>query len=232
MNHRPPEIPLGAAEISDLVDSILNAATLPPIVQAGHPALRQRAAVFDGQLSQDRLDRLIGLMRQVMHDAPGVGLAAPQLGIPLQLAVLEDQFDVDPEAAALRHRSPLEFLAILNPRYSPAGPETASFYEGCLSLHGLQAVVARPETVLLEFQEPDGGTRHREFSGWQARIVQHETDHLNGILYVDRAQLRSLSTNAEYAAHWAEAGIGRAQRGLGFDAAPAGIGVSPEDVRA
>lgn len=223
MNHTPPETALGAAEISNLVDSILAAGTLPPIVQAGHPALRQRAASFDGQLSRNQLDRLIGLMRQVMHEAPGVGLAAPQLGIPLQLAVLEDQFDVDPEAAALRRRSPLEFLAILNPRYSPAGPATASFYEGCLSLNGLQAVVARPESVLLEFQTPDGVAQRREFSGWQARIVQHETDHLNGILYVDRAQLRSLSTSSEYAEHWAGPGIGKAQEGLGFDAAPAGI---------
>lgn len=226
MNHTPPRTPAGAAEISDLVDGILAAGTLPPIVQAGHPALRQRAAAFEGQLSGDRLDRLIGLMRQVMHEAPGVGLAAPQLGIPLQLAVLEDKFDVDPETAALRHRSPLDFLAILNPRYSPAGPRRAAFYEGCLSLNGLQAVVARPEAVLLEFQTPDGVAQRRGFSGWQARIVQHETDHLNGILYVDRAQLRSLSTNAEYAARWAEPGIGKAREGLGFDNAPAGASLS------
>lgn len=226
MNHTPPETPLDAAEISGLVDRILAAGTLPPIMQAGHPALRQRAASFDGQLSQEQLGRLIGLMRQVMHEAPGVGLAAPQLGIPLQLAVLEDQFDVDPEAAALRRRTPLEFLAMLNPRCSATGPATASFYEGCLSLNGLQAVVARPEAVLLEFQTPDGAAQRREFSGWQARIVQHETDHLNGILYVDRAQLRSLSTNTEYAAHWAEPGISKAREGLGFDAAPSGISVS------
>ncbi|HEY1158829.1 MAG TPA: peptide deformylase, partial [Arthrobacter sp.] len=201
------------------------AASLPPIVQAGHPALRRRAAEFDGQLSADQLHRLIGIMRQVMHEAPGVGLAAPQLGIPLQLAVLEDQFNVDPEAAALRNRSPLEFLAILNPRYSPVGPGLASFYEGCLSLNGLQAVVARPEAVLLEYLTPDGAAERRGFAGWQARIVQHETDHLNGILYIDRAQLRSMSSNAEYAAHWAEAGIGKAQEGLGFDAGPAGISI-------
>jgi peptide deformylase len=159
-------------------------------------------------------------MRQVMHEAPGVGLAAPQLGIPLQIAVIEDQYDVDPEAAAVRKRSPLEFMALLNPRYSPLGTELASFYEGCLSLNGLQAVVARPERVLLDFQVPDGSRAQREFSGWQARIVQHETDHLNGVLYIDRAQLRSLSSNAEYAAHWAEPGIGKAREGLGFGDGP------------
>ena len=223
MNQGAPETTHTAEQIRETVERILEAGALPPIVQAGHPALRQRAAAFDGQLSDDQLGHLITLMRQVMHEAPGVGLAAPQLGIPLQLAVVEDQFDVDPEAAALRHRSPLDFLVVLNPRYTPQGDGLASFYEGCLSLNGLQAVVARYENVLLDFQTPDGTRMQREFSGWQARIVQHETDHLNGVLYVDRAQLRSLSTNAEYAAHWAGPGIAKAQQGLGFGAGPAGI---------
>ena len=218
-----PPATAGADEIRETVERILSAGSLPPIVQAGHPALRQRAAEFDGQLSADQLERLIGVMRQVMHEAPGVGLAAPQLGIPLQLAVLEDKFDVDPDAAALRNRTPLDFLAILNPRYTQVGSGLAAFYEGCLSLSGLQAVVARPDTVLLEYLTPDGAVEQRTFSGWQARIVQHETDHLNGILYIDRAQLRSLSSNAEYAAHWAEAGTSKAREGLGFDDGPAGI---------
>jgi peptide deformylase len=220
-----PPTALTAEQIRETVERILSAGTLPPIVQAGHPALRQKAAPFDGQITPDQLARLIELMRQVMHEAPGVGLAAPQLGIPLQLAVLEDQYDVDHEAAAIRKRAPLEFLAILNPAYTPAGPDRAAFYEGCLSLNGLQAVVSRPQAVLLDFVRPDGGAEQREFSGWQARIVQHETDHLNGILYVDRAQLRSLSSNAEYAAHWAEPGIGKAREGLGFNDGPAGISV-------
>ncbi|MEW1919716.1 peptide deformylase [Pseudarthrobacter oxydans] len=220
MSQNPPETTLSDEQIRETVEQILSAGTLPPIVQAGHPALRRRAAAFDGQLSPGQLDRLIELMRQVMHEAPGVGLAAPQLGIPLQIAVIEDQYDVDPEAAAVRKRSPLEFMALLNPRYSPLGTLLASSYEGCLSLNGLQAVVARPERVLLDFQVPDGSRAQREFSGWQARIVQHETDHLNGVLYIDRAQLRSLSSNAEYAAHWAEPGIGKAREGLGFGDGP------------
>lgn len=223
MSQGPPETVHTAEQIRETVERILEAGALPPIVQAGHPALRQPAAAFDGQLSDLQLGRLITLMREVMHEAPGVGLAAPQLGIPLQLAVVEDQFDVDPEAAAHRHRSPLDFLAVLNPRYTPLGTGLASFYEGCLSLNGLQAVVARPDHVLFEFQAPDGARIEQKFSGWQARIVQHETDHLNGVLYVDRAQLRSLSSNAEYAAHWAEPGISKAQQGLGFEAGPAGI---------
>src|SRR3954467_3853003 len=97
-----PQTTAGADEIRETVERILTAGSLPPIVQAGHPALRQRAAEFDGQLTADQLAGPIGVMPHAMHEAPGVGLAAPQLGIPLQLAVLEDQFDVDPDTAALR----------------------------------------------------------------------------------------------------------------------------------
>jgi peptide deformylase len=211
-----PPTPFTPAQLRERVQQILAAGVLPPIVQAGHPVLRQQAAAFAGQISDTELEQLIVLMRNVMHEAPGVGLAAPQIGIPLQLAVVEDQFDVDPESAAIRHRMPLEFLAILNPRYAPVGPETAAFFEGCLSLSGLQAVVVRHERVLLRFVAPDGRDMEREFAGWQARIVQHETDHLQGTLYVDRAELRSLSSNAEYAANWAEPGIAKARAGLGF----------------
>ncbi|MDI3195561.1 peptide deformylase [Pseudarthrobacter sp. AL07] len=212
----PPSTSFTPAHLRERVQEILSAGSLPPIVQAGNPVLRQRAAAFDGQISGKELDQLIALMREVMHDAPGVGLAAPQLGIPLQLAVLEDQYDVDPDAAVLRHRSPLEFLTIINPRFTAVGTERSAFFEGCLSLSGLQAVVVRPERVLLRFDSPAGLASEREFEGWQARIVQHETDHLHGTLYVDRAELRSLSSNAEYAANWAEPGIGKARAALGF----------------
>lgn len=211
-----PPTPFSAAMIEQAVQAVLSAEALPPIVQAGHPVLRQHAAPFDGQISAVELEQLIALMRRVMHEAPGVGLAAPQLGIPLQLAVVEDKYDVDPEAAVARRREPLDFLAILNPRYRPVGGETAAFFEGCLSLNGLQAVVVRHKRVRLDFETPGGRSSTQEFEGWQGRIMQHETDHLHGILYVDRAELRSLSCNAEYAANWAEPGIGKARAGLGF----------------
>jgi peptide deformylase len=216
MLHVANPTPFSAARIRETVQEILSAGVLPAIVQAGHPVLRQQAAPYEGQLDGTELAALIALMREVMHDAPGVGLAAPQLGIPLQLAVLEDQYDVDAETAAVRHRSPLEFFAVINPSYSPLGTGTAAFYEGCLSLQGLQAVVSRHETVRLDFTDPGGTRRQQDFSGWQARIVQHETDHLQGILYVDKAELRSLSNNAEYGARWAHPDIRLARQALGF----------------
>ena len=205
-----------AARIQETVQQILTAGVLPTIVQAGHPVLRQLAAPYSGQLGDAELGQLIDLMRSVMHKAPGVGLAAPQLGIPLQLAVLEDQFEVDAEVAAVRGREPLPFFAALNPVLRPLGASAVAFYEGCLSVNGLQAVVVRPESVRLDFTAPDGTPKREDFSGWQARIVQHETDHLHGILYLDRAELRSLSNHAEYSARWAQPDISLARQELGF----------------
>jgi peptide deformylase len=211
-----PATDFSTDRIREAVDHILGAGVLPPIVQVGHPALRQQAAPFTGQIDDAQLGRLIDLMRRVMHKAPGVGLAAPQLGIPLQVAVLEDRFDVDPDVAATRGREPLPFFAMLNPSYEPLGTEKRVFYEGCLSLNGLQAAVLRPESVRLDYTAVDGTEQHRNFTGWQARIVQHETDHLHGILYLDRAELRSLSNNAEYSARWAQPDVSHAGQELGF----------------
>ncbi len=215
-SYNAPNTDFSDDRIRETVEEILNAGVLPPIVQVGHPVLRQQAAPFTGQLDDAELGRLVDLMHRVMHKAPGVGLAAPQLGIPLQLAVLEDRFDVDPDVAAARGREPLPFFAMLNPRYEPLGTATRAFYEGCLSVNGLQAAVLRPESVRLDFTAADGTAQQRDFTGWQARIVQHETDHLHGVIYLDRAELRSLSNNAEYSARWAQPDIGHARQELGF----------------
>jgi peptide deformylase len=189
---------------------------LPPIVQLGHPALRMRAVDVDGQLGDELLHRFLRLMRAVMHAAPGVGLAAPQLGVPLRMAVLEDLFEVAPEVAEVRERRPLGFFAALNPTYAARGTRRAAFYEGCLSFAGFQAVVDRPADIEARWEEPGGTRRETAFSGWQARIFQHETDHLNGVVYIDRALTRSLSTNANYLQRWVSPGIADARAGLGF----------------
>ncbi|SEJ04878.1 peptide deformylase [Arthrobacter sp. yr096] len=222
MTHQPhheapnPATDFNPMQIRDAVRRLLDSEDLPAIVQAGHPVLRQVAAPFDGQVDDVELMALVDRMRDVMHEAPGVGVAAPQLGIPLQLAVLEDKYEVDPASAAVRHREHLEFLAIINPQYKPLGTEIASFYEGCLSVAGYQAVVTRHRNVELRYTTPAGEAVEEWFSGWQARIVQHETDHLHGTLYLDRAEIRSLTSNAEHSARWSAPGIDEARRSLGF----------------
>jgi len=216
----PPAVMASAAWLRETVEAMLGrheaTGELPPIVQLGHPALRMRAADVDGQLGDELLHRFLHLMRAVMHAAPGVGLAAPQLGVPLRMAVLEDLFEVAPEVAQVRERRPLGFFAALNPAYAARGTRRAAFYEGCLSFAGFQAVVDRPADIDARWEEPGGARRAAVFSGWQARIFQHETDHLNGVVYIDRALTRSLSTNANYLQRWAAPGITDARAGLGF----------------
>lgn len=211
------ELPCNTREyLKRRVGAVLSADGLPEIVQAGHPVLRAPALPWTGQLSGAELGGLIEIMTATMRAAPGVGLAAPQIGIPLQLAVLEDMFEVSAENAAARERAPLELLTILNPIYTPLGAATASHYEGCLSMSGWQAVVERPAAVELKYDDEHGTARTRKFSGWQARIVQHESDHLAGMLYLDKALTRSLASNAAYREHWANPDITAARAGLNF----------------
>ena len=133
-------------------------------------------------------------MRVTMIEAPGVGLAATQIGLGLALAVVEDHVrdddDDDPREAA-----EFPFHVIINPSYEPIGTETRSFYEGCLSFDGYQAVRKRWLDITARWQDEDGKQHEEHLHGWPARIFQHETDHLSGELYIDKAEIRSLATN-------------------------------------
>jgi peptide deformylase len=211
-----------AAVVREQVHRLLDAASrsehgVAPIVQAGHPVLRAVAQPYDGQLDDAELTALVDLMRRTMHAAPGVGLAAPQIGLPLAIAVAEDPGMIDPDIERVRERPALAFRVLVNPRYEPAGEERASFYEGCLSVVGYQAVVARHRAVRLTGTDETGAAFDDVLTGWPARIVQHETDHLGGTLYLDRAELRSLSRADELGARWAgEPRPETASRALGF----------------
>ena len=208
-----------AGRIAEMVHNIIEAhrsGTLPAIAQLGHPVLRMPGFAFEGQLDDDLLRSFLATMRATMHDAPGVGLAAPQIGVPLRIAVLEDRYPVDPEVGVERERTPLEYFAAINPSYAPRGPRTAAFYEGCLSFNGYQGVVARPAVVEAAYTDDAGAAVVRELAGWPARIFQHETDHLDGIVYIDRAETRSLASTVEYLERWSEPGIANARAALGF----------------
>lgn len=180
--------------VIDQVDALLSGPLPLPIVQTGDPVLRTVARPYDNELPAELFTALIAAMRETMYAAPGVGLAAPQIGLGIAVAVLEDPATVPPEIAALRERTPLPFRVLVNPRYEAVGTRTATFGEGCLSVNGFQAVVTRPATIRLTGWDEHGNALDEELSGWPARIVQHETDHLNGTLYLDRADLRTFST--------------------------------------
>ncbi|MET0318014.1 peptide deformylase [Rhodococcus sp. RS1C4] len=188
-----------------------------PIVTVGDPVLRTAAAALTDQLEPRTLEHLVEVMRATMHDAPGVGLAAPQIGVPLRIAVIEDMYPVSEEVATQRERTPFPFRVIVNPRYDDVGSARRSFYEGCLSMPGYQAVVPRAASVRLRCTDLHGAVVDEEFGGWPARIVAHETDHLDGTVYIDRAVTRSLSANDVYADLWADPTPEHAAAALGFD---------------
>ncbi|MGH3429508.1 MAG: peptide deformylase [Terriglobales bacterium] len=188
-----------------------------PIVVLGDPVLRRGAEPYDGQLDDALLGDFIKLMRRTVEKAPGVGLAAPQVGVPLQIAVLEDTAKVPEDVAAARQRSPLEFFTIINPEYAPDGAEVRGFYEGCLSMPGYTAVVNRPLAVEAKYSDPTGSRQNVALVGWPARIFQHEADHLKGTVYVDKMEARSLSTQQTYLNRWAAPVPTNAASSLGFD---------------
>ncbi|MET9731047.1 peptide deformylase [Streptomyces sp. NPDC006458] len=209
--------PGARAPLAEQVEQLLLTEGPLTIVAAGDPVLRQGIEPYDGQLGPTLLARLVEAMRAAMRAAPGVGLAAPQVGVPLRIAVMEDPATVPEEVRLARGRVPQPFRVLVNPSYEPIGPARAAFYEGCLSVPGWQAVVARPAMVRLTGQDEDGRPLDEVFTGWPARIVQHETDHLDGTLYLDRAELRSLASAQAMADRWSEPTPVAAARGLGFD---------------
>lgn len=210
---------MSAGSVRDAVLALLDAAGdgPAPIVRAGAPVLRAPALRYDGQLADDELTALVALLRRTMHAAPGVGLAAPQVGLPLALAVVEDPGVEAQELARERERPPLPFRVLVNPAYEAVDDERVGFYEGCLSVPGYVAVVARPRRVRLTCQDETGAAVDEVLTGWPARIVQHETEHLHGTLYLDRAEPRSLAASDGPAVRWAAEPHPRgAAQALGF----------------
>jgi peptide deformylase len=177
------------------------------LVQAGEPVLREAARpLAEHELRTAEIARLIADMRDTLRDAPGVGLAAPQVGVGIQLAIIEDRpeytRDLSAEQLAERERMPVPFHVIINPVLQPVGKEEVEFFEGCLSVNGYTAVVARHREVEVECLDEQGKPRKIEARGWYARILQHEIDHLRGTLYIDRMHSRSFSSLENFTRHW------------------------------
>jgi len=170
------------------------------IVQAGTPVLRQQGRTLTpAEVRSAPVQSLIELMRETMRDAPGVGLAAPQIGEALRIAVIEDVVTREEQ-----ERAPVPFPVIINPelRFVGKPPEMVDHFEGCLSVDGYQAIVSRSRSVQVTALDHRGEPVTIDASGWYARILQHEIDHLNGVLYIDRMRTRTLSTGRNIGAFW------------------------------
>lgn len=164
---------------------------LPDIVKAGDPVLHEEARdVNPDEIGSERIQKIIDDMINVMRKAPGVGLAAPQIGIPLKIIVLEDTKEyisyAPREEIKAQDRGPFDLLVVVNPKLKSKSNKTAIFFEGCLSVDGYRAAVERYLEVEVTGLDRQGKPIKVDASGWQARIFQHECDHLNGTIYVDK----------------------------------------------
>lgn len=173
-----------------------------PIVEIGDCVLRQCARELSAEeIVSEEIQNLIEKMTMTMREAPGVGLAAPQIGQPLQIVVIEDVHHrhLTPEQLIERDRYPVPFHVLINPRlYIAETTEKREFFEGCLSVPGLMGIVSRAERVLVECLNERGEPVVIHAKGWYARILQHEIDHLNATLYIDKAPMTTLVTEDNY----------------------------------
>jgi peptide deformylase len=182
----PPSVPHFPLPTRNLHPNYVS--MLLPIVQYGDPILRQQCRPVDP--ADPGVAELVANMLETMVDANGVGLAAPQIGEDLQLAVVDVSHDpecvsylkVNGEDAEIGDIMPLVFI---NPKLE-YGQEKDLEYEGCLSIQGIRCEVRRPMDVKATLPQLDGSTLIIETDGLLARALQHEIDHLNGILFVDR----------------------------------------------
>lgn len=172
------------------------------IAQMGEPILRRSALPVPSEAIQStRIQSLIDDMIETMRDADGAGIAAPQVYESVRLCVIE--VNANPRYPAFPK---IPLLVLVNPIVEPLSPgdtpsETIAMYEGCLSVAGVRGRVQRPRRVAVRALDRNGEPLAFEWDGIPAAIVQHETDHLNGTLFVDRADPKTLTFLREYERH-------------------------------
>jgi peptide deformylase len=173
-------------------------ATPVEIVKVGHPALRSGTRSVPQELfGTAALHELIEVMRATLA-GKGVGLAAPQIAVPLRLFVIEDTPErmshLTPEQQKARNRYPFPFEAVINPIWFATSTEMVIETEGCLSIPGFKADVCRYWAIEVEGFQPNGQQKIWSVKGWPARIFQHEIDHLDGRLLTDCMLPRTLTS--------------------------------------
>jgi peptide deformylase len=193
-----------------------------PIVQVGDPVLRARARpVTPAELASPELQTLIDQMRDTMRAAPGVGLAAPQIGQSIQLIVIEDppklHEGLTPAELRERERDAVPFHVLANPKLKRVGDSEVLAFEGCLSFAGFTMVVPRYRRVRVEGLDEHGKPVSIEAGGWYARILQHEVDHLRGVVCCDRMRSRTLMTADNFKRDWAGVPVPEVMKALDAD---------------
>lgn len=165
------------------------------IIKMGNPILRQGAIPLSKEeILSEETQNLIEEMREVMKEAEGIGLAAPQIGISKHLAIIEV-----PNESRYEEGMATELIVFINPQIKILDESKQGYWEGCLSVPGLRGFVERPRKIQIDFLDENAQEVSIEAEGFLATVFQHEIDHLNGVLYVDKiTDMSKLSYNEEY----------------------------------
>jgi peptide deformylase len=175
--------------------------SLLKVARMGHPVLRTRAREVErAELKLAPMQKLIDDMIDTMHEYHGVGLAAPQIHESLRIFIA---------AIAPENEDPLspadEPMVFINPVITPAGPEMVEDWEGCLSIPDIRGRVPRARAIKVTAMDRTGGKIDITSHDFPARVIQHETDHLDGVLFFDRMRsFQTLSYLEEYSRYWAK----------------------------
>ncbi len=166
------------------------------IARMGHPALRTRARLLEhDEIGTPRIQQLIDDMFETMNDSQGIGLAGPQVHESIRLFVA----GVDDEDGTMPP------VVMINPTISPLGPDVEEDWEGCLSIPDIRGRVSRPTNIRIRALDRHGRPISMTADGFPARVIQHETDHLDGVLFFDRmTSFESLTFLEEYSRYWSK----------------------------
>lgn len=158
------------------------------IARMGHPVLRVKTRdLLPEEFGSPEIERLIEDMVETMHEYEGIGLAAPQVYEPVRLAMIE--FDPEnPRYKDLKLQTHQCLLVIINPKIHVLDTELQGFWEGCLSVPELRGLVYRPRKIRIDYFDRSGKAASLTLEGFLATVFQHELDHLDGVLYIDRVK--------------------------------------------
>lgn len=149
------------------------------VIRMGHPTLREVAAkVSKDEINTPEFKSLIQDMFETMDEQDGIGIAAPQINVKKQVAIV----------GMINEDDEIDAMVVINPKITPLTTEMSGNWEGCLSVPGLRGYVERPSHIKVEFLDLEGNENIMEFTGFPAIVFQHECDHLEGKLYVDRVK--------------------------------------------
>jgi peptide deformylase len=169
------------------------------IARMGHPVLRQRARKVEAaEIKAPAFQKLVDDMIETMREYDGIGLAAPQVHEGLRLALIGIE-DGRGEGRKIR------VLPVVNPEITPIGKDTEEDWEGCLSLPKLRGRVVRPSQIQIRALDRRGNKMELDLQGYPARVAQHEIDHLDGVLFIDRMKsFETLTFLEEYGKYWTD----------------------------